>query len=750
MTKKPLEGLKALPENWRFDVSSGISTALVALPLGLGIALAAGLPATAGIFAAIIGGLLGSIYSGTHVGIKGPAAALVPVILFAIVDFGGDLKTAFPIILAAFFISGLAQVLMGFLKLGIIADFFPASVVKGILAAVGLIILAKQIGPGLGVELIHNSNLDILLNTGQYLLMMNPYIAVITFTGIFLLVFIPRLRNKFINIVPPAMWVILVSFIFTYFIDFDTTRTIVVFGNTFHMGPNNLIDLPNDLLADITHPVFNQLQSLTFWKYVLTITLVSTIENLASTKAIEKLDPCKRKSKINRDLISSGFCTMISSLVGGLPVITVISRTSININHGARTKWSNFFHGLICLIVILLFGAFFERVPQAALSAILIYTGYKLASPKVFLDSYRVGIEQVVILSITIIATLATTIPAGIVIGIISTLIIHDIRSGLSSKLFLKYLIKPQIKVIKEERSRYVVKLKGIANFFNILRIQSVLNKLPKESNIILEFSNTRLVDYTVMEFLHDYMLEYNQNNGNLEVIGLDTHETSSSHPYSLHVHVPNKGKKLTKRQMSFELLAHENGWRFNSGIEWDTDECKAFHFFDTRPIEYRKNTIYGGFNELNVNWIIGDITFDEGALLATEVYRSTMQIIDLPFTIPSFSLEKEYLMDRILELAGSEDIDFSDHKKFSKNFILQSDNEEQVHEFFKQELLDFFVKHTFYRMESNGNSILMFHNFRLASIDGVKKMIEYSHELTTILSTIAKTCKLTKLKAEV
>ncbi|MCB0738838.1 MAG: SulP family inorganic anion transporter, partial [Bacteroidetes bacterium] len=441
-----------------------------------------------------------------------------------------------------------------------------------------------------------------------------------------------------------------------------------------------------------------------------------------------------------RDILNSGFSTMLSAFCGGLPVITVIARTSVNINHGAKTTWSNFFHGLFCLLAIGLFGKWFENIPLAALSAILLFTGYKLASPKVFRDSYLLGIEQIIILLTTILVTLGTgSIPFGILMGIAITLIIHLVRTGMSWQTFLKYLLWPKLKVVKDDKTRYLIRVKGIANFFNVFRLRRTLNRIPKNVQLVMDFSNARLVDYTALEFLHDYQFHYNKAGGNFEILGIDAHESSSSHPYSLHIHKPERLKRLTKRQMHLEFLAHKNGWHFNHQMNWEIDRCKEFHFFDTRPVEYKKNTISGKFDQIEICFEISDITFDEGALLATEVYRSTMQIIDLPFNIPSFIMEREHMMDRILELASGGDIDFSDHKKFSKKVLLHSNEADEVREFFTKELLDFFASHTIYHIESTGSSLLLFQNFRLASVEMVKGMIEFSRELTTILYKIKK-----------
>ena len=725
--------------NARFDIVAGASVALVALPLSLGIALASGTPPISGVVSSILGGIIGGFFTGVKAGIKGPPAGLIAVIISGMMalDTGNPIDT-YRYVLAAFLVSGFLLTLIGLLRLGKIADFFPSSVVKGMLAAVGLIILAKQINVGLGVESQHSGALDVLLNLDYYLLNLNPVVTIITLNSLVLLILLPKLKNKFINVLPPPMWVLLCSVPFVLFFDFNLERDVELFGSQFPISPEYLIQIPDNLIKSLLFPDFGAINRLDFWILVLTLTVVSAIENLASAKAIEKLDPEKRPSRLNRELVSSGLITMISSLIGGLPVLTVIVRSSVNINHGGKNQLANLSHGLVLFLIVWFLGGLIQNLPLAALAAILIFTGYRLASPKIFKDAYERGVEQLIILVITILATLATGLLGGIVFGIISTLLIHFIRTGMSWKTFASYLLKPGIKTIRETNG-YVVKIKGVANFFNILRIKNHLEKLPAKQRMVLELSNARIVDYTVLEFIHDFCSTYNDNGGKMELVGLDVHDASSDHPYSIHLHVPKHIQKLSRRQQHLQQLAHDVGAEFYPERIWQTPRCDKFQFFNTRPVEFKKNSMVGKFESLNASWEIADITFDEGVLMAADVYHVTILFIDFPFKIPVFTLEKEHLTDRILELAGVMDVDFVDHKSFSRNFLLQGPNKEEIADFFSQELLDFFVNREVYHLESNANSLMLFKFFRLASADNVDKMIDFSEKLTALFSKRSK-----------
>lgn len=729
---------KGVFKHLRFDLSSGISVALVALPLSLGISIASGTPPLSGLISAIIGGMVVAFISGTQVGIKGPAAGLIVVTIAAMDYFSkfsnGSLYETYRYVLAVFVVSGFVMLLIGLLKWGKIADFFPSAVVRGMLAAIGLIILTKQLDVGfLGEKSPYNNSIDILANLDYYIFHINPIVAIITVNSLVLLILLPRIKNKIVNILPPPMWVMLTSIPFVFLFDFFKVREIDMLGSSHLISEKLLINIPDNLMDDILFPNFSKIGDFNFWIFVVSVTLVSTIENLASAKAIENLDPFKRKSKMNRDMFSSGIATIIAGCIGGLPPITVIARSSVNVNQGGRTQWSNFFHGLFVFLFIFLFGKYVEYVPLAALAAILIFTGFKLSSPRVFKDAYLRGSEQFLILAGTLLAILSSGLIWGIGLGIALTLLLHNLKSGMSGKLFFQYLTKPGIKII-DDNEDVIVKIKGIANFFNILKIKKLIEGIPQQKHVLLEFSNARLIDHTVLEYVYKRSKEYNRLGGNMELVGLDVHTASSAHPWSIHVHIPKRKIRLSRRQQQIQAFAHENNWTYQAELNWRTWHIERYGFFASRPVEYEKNVVSGFYEDLNVQWQISDITFDEGALIATEVYHTTVQIIQLPFEIPSFSMEKEQFADRVLELAGLGDIDFETHDKFSKKFLLHGENKEAITKFFNTKLKDFFVNHKVYHLESDGNSLMLFKYFRLASFENINKMIGFGHDLSKVL----------------
>lgn len=724
---------KSAIKYFRLDLASGFGVALVALPLSLGISYASGTPPLSGLIAAIVGGLLISFFSGTAVGVKGPAAGLI-VVTIAVMEYynqyGGNMLETYSYVLAIFIISGILMTLIGLLKLGKIADFFPSAVVKGMLAAIGLIILTKQLDVAfLGEKGPFNDSMEVIKNLGYFIININPVVGIITINCLLLLFVLPKVKNKIVDLLPPPMWVMVVSVPFVFLFDFFHVREVQLIGESHLISGELLVNIPENLLDGVLFPNFKFIGTGQFWIFVLSVTLVSTIENLASAKAIENLDVYKRKSLMNRDMISSGIATIISGFVGGLPSITVIARSSVNVTQGAQTRWANFYHGLLVFLFIFFFGKYVEYVPLAALASILIFTGYKLTSPKVFKDAFLRGGEQFIIIAGTLVAILEVGLIWGIFLGIILTLAIHFFRSGISSKLFLSYLVNPGIRVINDGND-FIVKVKGIANFFNILKIKKLIERLPEKKHVMLEFSNARLVDYTVLEYVYKRTKEYNRKGGNMELIGLDVHQSSSQHPWSLHINRPRRKLRLSKRQKDLELFAHKNNWSFSPRRNWQTGYIEQYDFFSGRPVEFEKNIINGRYNDLDVSFHISDITFDEGALLATEVYHTTVQIIELPFSIPEFSIEKEQFADRVLELAGFHDIDFEKHDKFSKAFLLHGKDEEAVSKLFTESLRQFFVEHEVYHVESNGNSIMLFKYFRLASYENIGKMIEFGHDL--------------------
>ena len=689
-----------------------------------------GLPSQAllaGIFAAVIGGVFTTFIRSGNVSINGPSPALIGIVVSGMATLGG-----WEYMLAAFVCAGILQALFGLFKLGGLADFIPSSVVQGMMAAIGVIILAGQIHPGLGVQIGAMNDFNKLLAIPSSLANMNPLITIIFLNSLIILAVHPHVTNKFIKYVPAPIWLLLFAVPLYMLFERLLNGHVTIFGTEHTLNSaKDLINfkLPKDIVNDLlVFPDFGKISNLSFWLIVLSVFLVSTIETLGSAKAIDKIDPLKRKTNLNRDVTAMGLSTILSGFIGGLPVIAVIARSSVNINHGAKTRLSNLIHGILILLFVSLLSDYIKMVPKAALMAILVFTGYKLASPKVFKDASLKGYEQFLILVITLLATLLTDLNKGILIGIIFTVVIHLVRSHLPAKLFFRYVAKPYFK-LSEIDDHYHLKVKGVANFSSIRKLRKTLALVPQKNQLVLDFSRTRLVDFSMLEFVNNWGKDYlTDHGGSFEIIGLDEHLTTSEHPYGIHTLPQSIAKPLSSRQNELKEFSFSNGWTFEPKINWNTDYLTANTFFETRPIEYLKNKIEGNL-PCDSKWEIVDITFDEGALMAAEVHNMTMLLIDFKMRIPDFELDKERLFNRLLDFAVKEDIDLAED--FDTKFSVKGKDRKAIQNFFTPELRQFIKKKDKYHIESTESTILVFRYFRVMSISEIEELLSFGKQLT-------------------
>ncbi len=727
----PAKGFKGLKENWRNDLSAALSVSLVALPLALGIAVASGVPPMAGILSAIIGGLVTTFFRGGYLAINGPAAGLIAVILGGLVALEGNINY----VLAAIVVSGAFQIVLGFLKLGRFAKLLPSSVLHGILAAIGVIIFAKQIHYALGTNSDADTTIGTLTDVLYKLPEVNPFVFFIALMGVLVLVFYKNINNKFIRIIPAPMWVLLLALPVVFGFDFFHQHSITFFGLDYSVGPRLLIDIPDNLMDSIMHPDFGMIGTIPFWLTVLSITTISSVETLASARAVDTLDPYQRTTNLNKDLIGVGLSTMVSGALGGLPIITVIVRSTVNVNSNAKTKWSNLYHGIFLIIFVLVLTPVLKSIPLAALAAILVHTGFKLASPQVFKRAYDQGVEQLLFLSSTLIITLYTDLLYGIIGGIALTLVLHMLLAKVGFVTFFRKIYKSGSKVTLLENGTYDVKLKGISNFLYALQLDKLIEHIPLGSNMHIDLSQSRLVDLSIMENLIEIKRMHQNNGGNVKLVGMDNHVASSSHNRALKIITGRVKKRITKRQIRLQKMAITNGWSFEREVDWNTSYFRNFHFFDSRPIEMKSNSLQGYDVENNAQWEIADIVFDEGAMLALEVYQTTVQVVRLAEPIPRFIIDKEGFFDKIFNrvrvLSGANRyINFRKNPGFSTKFVLSGEDEEGVRDFFTDELLQFMSDHEVHHIESNGEALMIFKYLHIARTDEVQKMLTFAHDL--------------------
>ncbi len=524
----PQTGMVGLQENWRNDITAGFLVFLIALPLCLGVAVASGFPAMSGIITAIIGGLLVSRINGTHVTVTGPAAGLIVVIFTAVQSLGqGNALAGYRYTLAAIVVSGLLQVGLGAYKAGRLSAFFPSTVIHGLLAAIGIIIMAKQIPVMVGVNPADGAVLSGIAKIPHDLVYFIPEVALIGLPSLGILIAWPHLTHPVLKKIPAPIAVIVVGMALGQWFglahlkpgqDFIMPKDLV-------LGPNFLVAIPDNLSASIFFPDFAKIGSIAFWESVVAITLVGSLETLLVAAAVDKLDPYKRYSDLNRDLRAVGIGNAVSGMVGGLPMIVEILRSSANIASGAKTGWASFFHGLFLLLFVALFPFVIDKIPLASLAALLVYTGYRLASPKTFAERLIIGRAQLAIFVITIAGALTTNLLAGVLIGIIAKLLIHWMR-GVQPKNMLRISYALE----RQDADTWVYRISGSAVFSNFISLKAEVSDLPAGKTVIFDLSDAYLIDHTVMELIDRFRQDYVENGGHCEIHGLDAHEAYSGH----------------------------------------------------------------------------------------------------------------------------------------------------------------------------------------------------------------------------
>ena len=730
-TTIPKKGFIGLKENWRNDLSAAISVSLVALPLALGIAVASGVSPMSGVLSAIIGGVVTTFFRGSNLAINGPAAGLIAVILGGLVALDGNINY----VLAAIVVSGAIQTILGLFKMGRFAKLLPSSVLHGILAAIGVIIFTKQIHYALGTTSNSDTIIGTLFDVFYKLPEANPFVFLISLIGILVLVFYKRVKYKFIRIIPAPMWVLLLALPIVFGFDFFNAHSISFLGNIYDVGPKLLIDIPKNPLDSIMHPDFGMIGTGAFWLTVLSITTIASVVTLASARAVDKLDPYRRTTNLNKDLIGVGLSTMVSGALGGLPIINVIVRSTVNVNSNAKTKWSNLYHGIFLILFVLILAPILRSVPLAALAAILVHTGFKLASPIVFKRAYDQGVEQLLFLSSTLIITLFTDLLYGIVGGILVTLVLHMLLAKVGFMSFFRKIYKSGSKVYRLENGAYDIKLKGVTNFLYALQLDKLLADIPFGSTIRIDMSQSRLVDLSIMENLIEFKRIHDDNGGDVKLIGLDNHVASTSHNRALKIITGRVKKRITQRQIRLQKMAIANGWSFDREVDWNTSYLRNFHFFDSRPIEMKSNSLQGLDTKNNAHWEIADIVFDEGALLALEVYQTTVQVVKIPYSIPRFIIDKEGLFDKVFNRVkvfsgGKGDINFKKYSGFSNKFQLSGEDEDAIRHFFTEDLIRFLEQNEIHHIESNGEALMIFKYLHIARTDEVQNMLTFSRNL--------------------
>lgn len=532
---------------WKYlkqDMTSGVLVFLIALPLCLGISVASGFPPIAGVFTAIVGGCLTPFLSNSELTIKGPAAGLIVIVVGAMTSLGfsggadpvADLQS-YRWTLAVGCVAGIVQLVFGRCRAGVLGDFFPTAVVHGMLAAIGCIITLKQFPVVLGQKAA-GEPVEILRELPEMVARMNPAIACIGITSLLILFGLPLLKGwlrwPWLQAVPAQLVVLLVAVPVGILFGLDHAHEYAFAGREHPLGPSFLVNVPRNLAAAITTPDFTVF-SLgatrgAAWFWVAMFAIVGSLESLLSAKAIDMVDPWRRKTTHDRDLMAVGAANIVAALIGGLPMISEIVRSKANIDNGGRTRYADFWHGIFLLAAVALAPGLVCMIPLAALAAMLVYTGFRLASPREFINIYKIGREQLVIFTATLAGVLFTDLLVGVLIGLGVKCAIH-----LWNGLPLRSMFKPFLEVSTLDESTVQIDARGSAVFTNWIpfRRQIVQLGIDQRNNVVVNLEGTRLVDHSVMEGLHQLQGDFEQAGLSLDVIGLDEHRPLSRHPFA-------------------------------------------------------------------------------------------------------------------------------------------------------------------------------------------------------------------------
>lgn len=715
----PKDGLEGLKQNWRVDALSGFLVFLLALPLSLGIAKASEFPPAMGVLTAMIGGLIVGIIQGGRLTIKGPAAGLITVCSGAVLELGGGAE-GWHLALGVIVVVAVIQIIFGLLKFGTLSDFFPHSAVHGMLAAIGIIIFVKQVPVLLGSDPSLAKGLSpigLFTHIPLFIENLNPHVAFVGIVSMIILFGLPMLKINFIKKIPAPMLVLLFAVpmgIYWHFKVDEPSYALVKIGDFWeNLGFN---------------ASFAAIGSLVFWKYVFMFLFVNSLESLLTVKAIDGLDPYRRKSNYNADLTALGVGNGLSGLLGGLPMISEVVRSGANVNFGARTRWSNVFHGLFLFLAMLLVIPLIEMIPNSALAAMLIFAGYRLASPKEFIGTYKIGPEQLVIFLVTIVVTVAEDLLLGVACGILVKFIFH-IFNGATLRTLFKAMYD-----FSEKDGNYLIKVKGVATFSNFLGYKKLWDSLKPGKTIEINFSEARLVDHSFMDQLHHFEEDYSHNGGGKVVwTGLEKFNPFSDHPLAGRKASGDNANKLelrlTPRQIELRSLSDQLECSFYPQKVRNAAKYNGFPIQRGNKILYEENVLnkYTDFGRLEIS----DMTLTEGAREAkSDTHITVIHVSDTDLPTPDFALEPEGLWSKFSELVFDKDIDFKSHPEFSKKYYLRGANESSVREFFEKEVIQFFEENDEVHVECHKHKLLVYKRRDVLNVDEIKEMIQFVEDL--------------------
>lgn len=541
--KSPVNG-----PNYGKDAFAGFLVFLIALPLCLGISKACDCPPIAGVLTAIIGSILCAFISNSELTIKGPAAGMIAIVLGAVTAFkgvGADDTQAYRMMLAVGVVAGIVQIVLGLLKAGSLGEFFPTAAVHGLLAAIGFIIISKQVHVLLGVHdpaFLKKGAFALFAEIPRSIGRLNPRFAIIGVIGLIICFGKPFIKINWVKKVPAQLIVLIVALALASYWGLSKESEYSMGGATYKQGPKPyLVSVPTDFRQAFATPNFDAIQHHgIFWQWVLMFAMIGTLESLLSAKAVDLIDPLKRKTNLNRDVLAVGIANTVTAAVGGLPMISEIVRSRANIDNGARSRVGGVVHGLCLLAFAALLPALINQIPLAALAAMLVFTGFRLASPMEFVHMAHIGKEQLLVFVTTIVAVLMTDLLIGIAIGVVMEMCVHVFLGASFGSLF-----GSSADVEHHPNGISVITVRNAAMFSNWIPLRKKIVQYGYEmkNKVVVDLSQASLVDHTVMDKLMALKNDFTNEGLELEIRGLDDHQPVSAHPLATRRLMPSDGQ---------------------------------------------------------------------------------------------------------------------------------------------------------------------------------------------------------------
>ncbi len=501
----------------RHDFAAGLTVFLVALPLCLGIALASGAPVYAGLISGIIGGIVVTLISGSQLSVSGPAAGLTTLVAASIIGLGD-----YRVFLLAVIIAGSFQILLGALKLGVIASYFPSSVIKGMLAAIGIILISKQIPVAIGYNgpnfwssgfLEIFSSAKVLKNLEDFNSQLTKGAVLISGISLLVYVFLKQPKFKKFNVIPIPLLIVFIGIFFNYILNFT--------DSSFALNAKQLVKIPDNIFAHIQFPDFSKLfTTQQVWKDGIVLGILATLETLLCIEAMDKLDKHNRITPVNRELVAQGVGNFLCGIFGAIPLTAVVVRGAANNDAGAKTKISSFVHGVLLLLSVLLIPFVINMIPFASLSVILIMTGYSLTKPKIIRNIFRLGLNQFVPFAVTVGVVLATDLLFGVTVGILFSFY-YIIRNHFKEDYEITHELVNGI-------DYYYLKLHGNVTFLNKVKIKTSLEEVPMYSVLTIDGTDLHFIDFDVLEIISEFKAKAHDRHIELHLINIETVETTA------------------------------------------------------------------------------------------------------------------------------------------------------------------------------------------------------------------------------